>query len=53
MILSSFSRPLSLSISYLALDPWGISMMAFTTRGAFGPHGTPCHGCATVNIIAK
>src|SRR6185312_10780061 len=48
MTRSSLSRPLSLSISYLAREPCGISMIAFTTRGEPSPTGTPCQGCETV-----
>src|SRR5512139_1501945 len=48
MMRSSRNRPLSLSISYLARDPCGISITALTVRGAWSPGGTPCQGWETV-----
>src|SRR5579863_843852 len=51
MTRSSFSKPESLSISYLQREPCGISMIALTTRGALLPTGTPCQGWETVIIM--
>src|SRR5687768_10734495 len=51
MIRSRRKRPLGLSISYFTLEPCGISMMAFTVRGAASPGGTPCQGWETVIIF--
>src|SRR5690606_13003149 len=41
---SSFIRPLSLSISYLAFEPFGISIMALTEDGRSSPGDTSCQG---------
>src|SRR5690606_17971469 len=42
---SNLIRPLSLSISYLALEPLGISIIAFTEDGRSSPGDTSCQGC--------
>jgi hypothetical protein len=41
---SSLIKPESLSNSYFAREPFGISIMAFTNSGASSPQATECQG---------
>src|SRR5215210_1149488 len=41
---STFRSPVSLSSSYLTLDPLGISIRAVNSSGASSPIGTSCQG---------
>src|SRR5215212_11691259 len=45
-IRSTFRSPVSLSSSYLTLEPLGISIRAVNSSGAASPIGTSCQGWA-------
>src|SRR5437016_4457886 len=45
------SRPVSLSSSYLFLDPFGISMIAGNFSSMRSPTGTSCKGCIVVACV--
>src|SRR5215470_9274285 len=49
MMRSTFSRPVALSSSYLTLEPRGISMTAWKSRGNSLPGEISCHAWVTRN----
>src|SRR5262249_49798795 len=49
---SSRSMPVSLSSSYLTLEPIGISTMAVNSLGRCSPGVTSCHACVMIaNLV--
>src|SRR5882757_4133337 len=53
MMRSTLSRPVGLSNSYLTLEPSGISMTAWKSRGTSLPGETSCQACSTVDGLAR
>src|SRR6266567_5435277 len=53
MMRSTLSRPVGLSNSYLTLEPRGISMMAWKSRGTSLPGETSCQAWSTVTGLAS
>src|SRR5215467_8969500 len=52
MTRSTLSRPVGLSSSYFKLEPRGISMTAWKSRGTSLPGETSCQGC-TISVASR